>query len=48
MTNPWYDKECKISRKAIRDAYNEPLKIDNINTYKALIKRKKIFYMNKS
>ena len=42
MTNPWYDKECKISRKAIRDASNEPLKLVNINTYKPLIKRKKI------
>jgi hypothetical protein len=40
-TNPWYDKECKISRKSIRDAYNESLKLDKINTYKSLIKRKK-------
>jgi hypothetical protein len=40
-TNPWYDKECKIARKSIRDASNEPLKLDKINTYKALIKRKK-------
>ena len=40
-TNPWYDKECKIARKVIRDASNEPLKLDKINTYKALIKRKK-------
>jgi hypothetical protein len=24
-TNPWYDKECKISRKSIRDASNESL-----------------------
>jgi hypothetical protein len=41
MTNPWYDKECKISRKSIRDASNESLKLDKINTYKSLIKRKK-------
>ena len=40
-TNPWYDKECKIARKSIRDASNESLKLDKINTYKALIKRKK-------
>ena len=40
-TNPWYDKECKIARKAIRDASNEPLKLDKINTYKSLTKRKK-------
>jgi hypothetical protein len=41
MTNPWYDKECKIARKSIRDASNESLKLDKINTYKSLIKRKK-------
>jgi hypothetical protein len=46
-TNPWYDKECKIARKAIRDASNESLKLDKINTYKALIKRKKMYYINK-
>jgi hypothetical protein len=46
-TNPWYDKECKIARKAIRDASNESLKLDKINTYKALIKRKKRYYINK-
>jgi hypothetical protein len=46
-TNPWYDKECKIARKSIRDASNEPLKLDKINTYKALIKRKKRYYINK-
>jgi hypothetical protein len=45
MTNPWYDKECKIARKSIRDASNESLKLDKINTYKALIKReKKVLY----
>jgi hypothetical protein len=47
MTNPWYDKECKISRKFIRDASNESLKLDNINRHKALIKRKKRYYINK-
>jgi hypothetical protein len=41
MTNPWYDKECKISRKSIRDASNESLKLDKIN-------RKKMYYINKS
>jgi hypothetical protein len=46
-TNPWYDKECKIARKVIRDASNEPLKPDQINMYKALIKRKKRYYINK-
>jgi hypothetical protein len=44
-TNPWYDKEGKISRKYIMDASNESLKLDKINTYKALIKReKKVLY----
>jgi hypothetical protein len=47
MTNPWYDKECKIARKFIRDDYNESLKLDKINTYKSLIKRKKRHYINK-
>jgi hypothetical protein len=47
MTNPWYDKECKISRKSIRDASNESLKLDKINTYKSQIKRQKKYYINK-
>jgi 2-succinyl-5-enolpyruvyl-6-hydroxy-3-cyclohexene-1-carboxylate synthase len=46
-TNPWYDKECKIVRKSIRDASNESLKLEKINVYKSLIKRKKRYYMNK-
>jgi hypothetical protein len=46
-TNPWYDKECKISRKSIRDASNESLKLDKINTYKALIKREKMYNKRK-
>jgi hypothetical protein len=46
-TNPWYDKECKIVRKAIRYDYNEPLKLNKINTYKALNKRIKRYYINK-
>ena len=40
-TNPWYDNECKIARKSIRDASNASLKYDKINRYKTLIKRKK-------
>jgi hypothetical protein len=46
-TNPWYDKECKIIKKSIRDASNESLKIDKINMYKSLIKMKKRFDINK-
>jgi hypothetical protein len=46
-TNPWYDKECKIARKYIRDASNEPLKLDKINMYKTLVKRNKRYYINK-
>jgi hypothetical protein len=41
MANPWYDKECKIARKAIKEASNESLKADKINSYKALIKKEK-------
>jgi hypothetical protein len=41
ISNPWYDDECKLARKYIRDASNESLKYDKINTYKPLIKRKK-------
>jgi hypothetical protein len=47
MTNPWYDKECKIAKKSIRDASNESLKLDKINTHKSLIKRKKRNYIRK-
>jgi hypothetical protein len=35
------------ARKVIRDASNESLKLDKINMYKALIKRKKKYYINK-
>jgi hypothetical protein len=45
--NICYDNECKIARKSIRDASNEPLKLDKINTYKSLIKRGKKYYINK-
>ena len=31
----------------IRDASNESLKLDKINTYKSLIKREKKYYINK-
>jgi hypothetical protein len=41
ISNPWYDNECKLARKSIRDACNESFKYDNINRYKSLIKRKK-------
>jgi hypothetical protein len=40
-TNPLRDKECKIARKSIRNVYNESLKFNKINRYKALIKRGK-------
>jgi hypothetical protein len=41
MVNPWYDKECNIDIKTIRDASNESLKFDKINRDNDLIKRKK-------
>jgi hypothetical protein len=31
ISNPWYDNECKLARKSIRDASNESLKYDKIN-----------------
>ena len=46
-SNPWYDKECQISKKVIREAPNEPLKLWNISIYKTLIKKKKRSYINK-
>jgi len=46
-TNRWYDKECKIARRAIKEAIEESLKIDKINGYKTLVKRKKMQYIIK-
>ena len=34
MPNPWYDKECKIAIKVIRDASNKSLKSNDINRYR--------------
>lgn len=46
-SNPWYDKDCKISKKAMRDDPNEIIKLqNNISIYKSLIKRKKRSYIN--
>ena len=39
-TNPWYDQECKVARKEIKQATTDSIKMDNINHYKTLIKRK--------
>jgi hypothetical protein len=47
MVNPWCDKECKMAIKVIRDVSNESLKSDKINKYKALIKKKKRYYINR-
>ena len=41
-TNPWYDQECKDARKEMKQATTELIKIDKINHYKSLIKRKKM------
>ena len=40
-TNPWYDQECKYARKEIKQATTYSVKMDKINHYKVLIKRKK-------
>jgi len=45
--NPWYDKECKIARRAIKEAIEESQQIDKIIEYKALVKRKKTQYIIK-
>ena len=39
-SNPWYDQDCKISRKTIRDAPIEIIKLQNTNIYKIINKRK--------
>ena len=46
-TNPWYDQECKDTRKEIKQATTNLIKMDKINHYKALIKRKKGHYLSK-
>jgi len=46
-TNPWYDKDCKSARREIMEALDESLKIDKIQLYKALTKRKKMQYIHK-
>ena len=45
-TNPWYDQECKDARKEIKQAPTDSIKMDKINHYKALIKRKKRNYLS--
>ena len=40
-TNPWYDKDCKSARRAIKEVVDESLKMGKIKIYKALTKRKK-------
>ena len=46
-TNPWYDQECKYVRKEIKKATIDLIKMDKINHYKVLIKRKKRNYLSK-
>jgi len=46
-TNPWYDNECKHARREIKKSTNESLKVDKINKYKAPIKRKNTYSINK-
>ena len=48
-TNAWFDNECKIAIKFIRDASNASLKYDKMNRYKTFkIKRKKQLYKQKA
>ena len=46
-TNPWYDKDCKSARRAIKEVVDESLKIGKIKIYKTLTKRKKMQYIRK-
>ena len=46
-TNPWHDQECKDARKEIKQGTTYSIKMDKINHYKALIKRKKRHYQYK-
>lgn len=40
-SNPWYENDCKIAKRVIRDAHNDTTKLEKISTYKDLIKKKK-------
>ena len=40
-TNPLYDKECKNVKGSTKEAIKDFVKIDKINRYKALNRRKK-------
>ena len=44
MTTPWYDKECIITRRKIKELINESLKFDKIKKFKTFIKSNA--YMN--
>ena len=44
-TNPWYDKDCKSARRAIKEVVDESLKMGKIKIRKALTKRKKRQYI---
>ena len=46
-TNPWYDKDFKSVRRAIKEVVDESLKIGKIKIYKSLTKRKKRQYIRK-
>ena len=46
-TNPWYEKDCKSVRRAVKEVVDESLKIDKIKIYKSLTKREKGKYIRK-
>ena len=46
ITNPWYEIKFKIARREIKEVIEESLKVDKINMYRSLIKRKKRTYIN--
>lgn len=48
MANTWYNKYYKITRKAIREAFDESLKAIKINSYKAYLKKIEKFLKQKA
>lgn len=43
-SNPWYDKDYKITRKAIKDAPNEIIKLWNISMYISYQEEEEVIY----
>ena len=46
-SNPWYDNDCKIASKTIRDAPNETVNHDEKKYVQRSYKEEKKFFINK-